>query len=931
MPFSARKANFNALKKLSVKDRIDAINDKQMGSFLISMLTPTQAAELFPHYYIERNPNISGFIKALPSSLSAAKQKSYEEQLNNTASGSSAGANFESGGYRKKWQKEMDDQRAMVSRKGQTPLPQLTPEQRSSFDALKNGDISINDERMKWLKNVPPESLKEAGIDIKKNDKGEEVFHYSPKQFSDEEVKRSMNVSDNARAIEKVANKLNIAPKDLAAVMHYESAGTMSTSKWGGANGDYLGLIQFGPSERKRFGVYAGQPFAEQVEAAGNFLEKRGLKRWLDNHPNASIEEKRIALYSTINAGSPDESNWYKSDNNGKDNVITHTQRIFREHYAAAEKFMGPTGGDDPITRDYSKEAIEARRQTMMVEEEARNIGKLASITQPNGTTVPTNDGTAKLNTIDAWKQAGTKNCGRGTRLAASQLFGDSRFAKQGIGGDGTAASLSRDNDYFQRMGYYKNKQPITDNQVADPSYLNSLPVGTIISAAGGNSKGQGHVQIKLGNGRWVSFFDQGNKVLTPSQTKNYHDYAVHLPNEKGLSRMQELGYATNVTTPVPPPITKDIDNPYIDTDQTAPEESEKKYEKHKNNDAKVDAISEAKDIKPLSEITQPQQPKAAAPVVEPKPAPISTAEKYKVNMSGFRDMVKKDPTNTYPAFMIDMASDAQIIDGFNNDPRIKEAGVHIDEKGVLHIKDRNNPGVKEFMQGKDLKGVMTKIEEEKKKEQKEQPKVEAAKQPEIKDKVESKEKVEVAKQPEIKDKDKKENEQPPTIVKPKAEGGTTKVGTEKISAYPIGGLQGDNAIVVDAQKKPLFTMNTNETAVMNPDTKTVDVHPKTKTTDIKAHENVKQETINSALLEDFHSDIEELKKRFDIIKPMDIKNKHDERPMTDFDPTWLHKLSNVTEQPYRNSTAQRAFYRAGGYETGEPNNSFHYSKGNRS
>jgi len=126
MPFSqARKTNFNALRNLNLEQRIEAISDPRMGQFLISMLSPTQAAELFPKYYIERNQNISGFLKAIPSSLSAAKQKEYEQQLENTASGESAGANYNAGGYRKKWQENVDAQKAIISKKGVTPPPRM--------------------------------------------------------------------------------------------------------------------------------------------------------------------------------------------------------------------------------------------------------------------------------------------------------------------------------------------------------------------------------------------------------------------------------------------------------------------------------------------------------------------------------------------------------------------------------------------------------------------------------------------------------------------------------------------------------------------------------------------------------------------------------------------------------------------------------------
>jgi uncharacterized protein (TIGR02594 family) len=59
------------------------------------------------------------------------------------------------------------------------------------------------------------------------------------------------------------------------------------------------------------------------------------------------------------------------------------------------------------------------------------------------------------------------------------------------------------------------------------------------------------------------------------------------------------------------------------------------------------------------------------------------------------------------------------------------------------------------------------------------------------------------------------------------AEGGAKKLDTKEITAYPIGPLKGDNSVVVDDDKKPLFTMNTDkESAHYDPNDKTVSIRP---------------------------------------------------------------------------------------------------------
>lgn len=83
-------------------------------------------------------------------------------------------------------------------------------------------------------------------------------------------------------------------PDDLLKVIQYESSGI--ANNWGGKNNNYYGLIQFGPNERKTYGVDTVHPNARnQIDATMRFLADRGFK------PGMGL----IDLYSTVNAGSP--------------------------------------------------------------------------------------------------------------------------------------------------------------------------------------------------------------------------------------------------------------------------------------------------------------------------------------------------------------------------------------------------------------------------------------------------------------------------------------------------------------------------------------------------------------------------------------------------------------------------------------------------
>jgi hypothetical protein len=91
---------------------------------------------------------------------------------------------------------------------------------------------------------------------------------------------------------------------DILKVMNYESSGRPGV--WGGKNNDYFGLIQFGPNERKQFGVNTAKPSAQnQIDATMKFLASRGFK------PGMGLQD----LYSTVLAGSPGHYN--RSDGAG--------------------------------------------------------------------------------------------------------------------------------------------------------------------------------------------------------------------------------------------------------------------------------------------------------------------------------------------------------------------------------------------------------------------------------------------------------------------------------------------------------------------------------------------------------------------------------------------------------------------------------------
>lgn len=84
--------------------------------------------------------------------------------------------------------------------------------------------------------------------------------------------------AENARALKESAKRIGARPLDFATAMAYEKGGSFSPNKWGGKGGRYLGLIQFGPAERRQYGAHPGQTFPDQLGAAERFLKDRGYK-----------------------------------------------------------------------------------------------------------------------------------------------------------------------------------------------------------------------------------------------------------------------------------------------------------------------------------------------------------------------------------------------------------------------------------------------------------------------------------------------------------------------------------------------------------------------------------------------------------------------------------------------------------------------------
>lgn len=141
-------------------------------------------------------------------------------------------------------------------------------------------------------------------------------------------------------AIIKAAGMLGINPRDLAAIIGYETSGTFSPSKRGGAGNDYLGLIQFGAFERSKYKITGRETFEEQIfKGVVPFIRDR-FKNVGRSTEGATV----LDLYKTINGGNPNvssnASDGFKIVNGKKvrNTIAGHVERIKREFFPVVMK-----------------------------------------------------------------------------------------------------------------------------------------------------------------------------------------------------------------------------------------------------------------------------------------------------------------------------------------------------------------------------------------------------------------------------------------------------------------------------------------------------------------------------------------------------------------------------------------------------------------
>ena len=270
------------LAKSSISDRV-SLASSLGGQKLLSALTPTELANIFPDYYKRADPDVSGFIKAtsrryggIPAGQEyTEKAKAYE--------GPDIKGVADPGMTQQKQQKHKQLQETSALDRIQKDLGlkidskaalKLSAEEQSLIDRIKSqGGVSVDDPNISWLKSLPKEAREKAGITEKDG-----KFVLGPT--------KEIKLDEKQKAIYEFSKEFGANPQAIAGVLGVESE--LNPSAQGGAGHNYHGIFQLqrqqiaGLTEKAGFGKltpdeYKKLSFQDQLKVMKEYYKQAGI------------------------------------------------------------------------------------------------------------------------------------------------------------------------------------------------------------------------------------------------------------------------------------------------------------------------------------------------------------------------------------------------------------------------------------------------------------------------------------------------------------------------------------------------------------------------------------------------------------------------------------------------------------------------------
>ena len=135
-----------------------------------------------------------------------------------------------------------------------------------------------------------------------------------------------------AQSIVDVSRRIGIDPEDLATAISYETAGTFDPWKAGPVtqHGQHRGLIQWGETQARDYGVTKDSTIPQQMEAVAKYLVKSGVT------PGMSLKD----IYSAINTGHVGNYNLSDANNGGAPGTVADKVAGMGDHRRKAARLL---------------------------------------------------------------------------------------------------------------------------------------------------------------------------------------------------------------------------------------------------------------------------------------------------------------------------------------------------------------------------------------------------------------------------------------------------------------------------------------------------------------------------------------------------------------------------------------------------------------
>lgn len=876
------KVTFKALRKMNLRDRIAAIQDPQYGNVLMSALTPTDLTALFPREYLRGSPDISGFLKAIPSGVTAERQRQRDQEIAGAARPEILPTTPGSG-FDKVKQRIRESQTAG---RNMPPDYQFTPEEASAWQKIQKEPISIDSEEGKTFSKLTDEArakihvVKETDPETKK-----EIFKYKPPEVTKEQIEAAL--SRPASVYNDISGKSitgygGITDEQIRAILRKEATARginpdLAVRVFGHEGlGNYSSLAD-GSRWNKKYEPSYGPLQLQTASGMGrDFINATGIDPSTDRSPKSVVKQIQYGLNRVVTDG------WGAWEG------------------AKAEKIYGKMGvGQDARTLPLSDENFVP-------------AGKPEPDYTSNRGGIP-----ESMVNYGADQTKGVEPKGPNNTYTAEQMDYGDRLVREAQ----TATEKQNAKEVFSKMReanrlvdvrHGEFPEWVTDRSKRELSALNSAFVVDLLEASkrtgikfnvtqgmrtseeaaqnAASGRGVRNSQHLYGAAADIKLLDENGRPIGHERRDLYEKFAAAyeassrekggsgrwLGNSKNWSHDiwhfdQGLSYGqSHKRDPYGSlrPTVEDVTQTYK---ETSPERhpfgamaiSEKERELKTPTDAAlaapVTAVTEGTMAPPAptaQELTQPQAP---------SPAPTTP----------------KAPTATTPKGPAAPPT-----------PKGPEAPT-TPKRESKEDKQTQTPTSATPVSTTPTSATATTPSQ----------KLEAS----------------VTTTPQV---------------PAKAEGGKVDVKTqEQLVAKPIGGLRGDNTLVVDQESNPVFTMNTNkEAAVYNPVQQKVDIIPTQKNDGnfLDTMSSQMQQAGNVDIKAELNNLADTLRQEFQGLTSDQNKQAPNKVPMTisDRDPEMINQLTNVTSSPYRTPSSQRAFYRARFGETGEPVNDFHHQIG---